>query len=77
MNPPFGGPIDVELGKASIGPEIAGDSATVLTTLALRMLAEEGRAAMLVPSGTLFVESAGERGLRERLAGTRDKQGIL
>jgi len=77
MNPPFGGPIDVELGKALIGPEIAGDSATVLTTLALRMLAEDGQAAILVPSGTLFVKSAGEQGLRERLIGTRDQQGSL
>jgi type I restriction enzyme M protein len=74
MNPPFGAPIDIELGKTLIGPEIAGDSATVLTTLALRMLAPDGRAAILVPSGTLFVNNAGELGLRGRLIGTTNDQ---
>lgn len=74
MNPPFGAPIDIELGKALIGPEIAGDSATVLTTLALHILAQDGRAAILVPSGTLFVGNTGEAGLRTRLIGTMNDQ---
>ena len=75
MNPPFGAPVDADLARATIGHETGGDSETALTALAMHVLAEEGRAAVLVPTGLLFGKNTGERGLRERLVGTPDAQG--
>jgi type I restriction enzyme M protein len=77
MNPPFGAPVDADLARATIGHETGGDSETALTALAMHVLAEEGRAAVLVPTGLLFGKNTGERGLRERLVGTGDAQGMI
>lgn len=75
MNPPFGAPIDADLARATIGHETGGNSETALAALAIHVLAEEGRAGMLVPTGLLFGKNTGERGLQERLVGSPDAQG--
>ena len=77
MNPPFGAPVDADLARATIGHETGGDSETALTALAIHVLAEEGRAGVLVPTGLLFGKNIGERGLRERLVGTPDERGMI
>ncbi|MEM2447040.1 MAG: N-6 DNA methylase, partial [Candidatus Bathyarchaeia archaeon] len=58
MNPPFG---------AKIRSDFGARSETALTYLALDHLAQDGRAALLVPSGLLFAGSQAESNLRKRL----------
>ena len=67
MNPPFGEKVDARLAEKVLGHKVGSRSETALTALALDKLATEGRAAILVPSGLLFSNSAGERELRKRL----------
>lgn len=61
MNPPFGEKIDTNLVREILGNKVGSRSETALLTLALRKLASEGRAAVLVPSGLLFSSSSAER----------------
>jgi type I restriction enzyme M protein len=67
MNPPFGEKVDPDLAARALEQKTSSRSETALTALALHKLADDGRAAILVPSGLLFSNSAGERDLRGRL----------
>ena len=67
MNPPFGEKVDPELAARALAQKTSSRSETALTALALHKLADDGRAAILAPSGLLFSNSAGERDLRGRL----------
>ena len=67
MNPPFGEKVDPELAAKALEQKTSSRSETTLTALALQKLADDGRAAILVPSGLLFRNSTGERDLRRRL----------
>jgi type I restriction enzyme M protein len=67
MNPPFGEKVDPELAVRALGQRTSSRSEAALTSLALNKLAADGRAAILVPSGLLFSNNAGERELRGRL----------
>lgn len=58
MNPPFG---------AKIKSDFGARSETALSVLVLNHLAENGRAALLTPSGLLFSGSQAEYTLRQRL----------
>jgi type I restriction enzyme M protein len=67
MNPPFGEKVDPDLAARALEQKTSSRSETALTALALHKLADDGRAAVLVPSGLLFSNSTGERELRGRL----------
>jgi type I restriction-modification system DNA methylase subunit len=62
INPPFGEKID-----ASLKQNFGSRSETALLNLALQKLSLNGRAAVLVPSGVLFSNSASEKNLRHQL----------
>jgi len=67
INPPFGEKVDPDLAARAFEQKTSSRSETALTALALHKLADDGWAAILVPSGLLFSNSAGERDLRGRL----------
>jgi type I restriction enzyme M protein len=67
MNPPFGAKIDANLAERTFGQKVGSRSETALLTLALQKLAQNGRAAVLVPSGILFSNSTAEKVLRNQL----------
>ncbi|ACK70512.1 N-6 DNA methylase [Gloeothece citriformis PCC 7424] len=67
MNPPFGEKIDTKLAVGKLGKTVGSRSETALTTLAIQQLAEDGIAAILVPSGLLFSNSKAEKELRQTL----------
>ena len=66
-NSPFGEKIDEQLAVIALNENFGGRSETALTALALQKLAQEGKAALLVPSGLLFSSSKGERKLRQQI----------
>lgn len=68
MNPPFGAKIKSDFGTRS---------ETALITLALNHLAEDGRAALLVPSGLLFSGSQAEMDLRHRLVDKAKLEAVI
>jgi len=67
MNPSFGESVDPKEIIGALGERSSTRSETVLATLAVNRLADDGRACVLVPPGLLFGASAGEAGLRARL----------
>ena len=66
-NSPFGEKIDEKLAEIALGDNFGSRSETALTALALKKLAKEGQAALLVPSGVLFSSSKGEQKLRQQI----------
>ncbi|MBE7467620.1 MAG: N-6 DNA methylase [Anaerolineales bacterium] len=71
MNPAFGNSESSVLVKQALGNEAtATASETVLTELAIKRLADNGRGMVLVPTGVLFRNSTAERTLRRRLVET-------
>lgn len=78
MNPPFGERIDeILVRKALKEKAVSSRSETVLTALALKKLAEGGRATILVPSGLLFSSSRGEKELRKRIVDEHELEAIV
>lgn len=77
MAPPFGLPVDSWLAERAIGFNIGSSSESTLTALALEKLAMGGRAAILVPSGLLFRNGAGEKWLRKQLVEAYDLEAII
>jgi methylase of polypeptide subunit release factors len=78
MNPPFGERIDESLAKMALRQKVVSSrSETALTALALKKLAEGGRAAILVPSGLLFSSSRGEKELRKRIVDEHELQAVV
>ena len=68
MNPPFGEKIKSEFGSRS---------ETALNAFALNHLAEDGRAALLAPSGLLFSGSQLEAKLRQRMVDENHLEAII
>lgn len=77
MAPPFGLIVEPRLTEDAIGLNIGSSSETALTALAIDRLAEGGRAAVLVPSGLLFRNGAGEKWLRKYLIDTCTLEAII
>lgn len=68
MNPPFGAKVESQFGSRS---------ETALINLALDHLADNGRAAILVPSGLLFSGAQAERNTRQRLVDDTTLEAVI
>jgi type I restriction-modification system DNA methylase subunit len=77
MNPPFGEKIDESLARMALGQSVGSRSETALTALALKKLAEGGKAAILVPSGLLSSNNTGDRELRRQLVVDHELEAVI
>jgi type I restriction-modification system DNA methylase subunit len=77
MAPSFGERIDNQLAERILGYRVGSRSETALTALALKKLAEGGKAAILVPSGLLSSNNTGDRELRRQLIVDRELEAVI
>lgn len=77
MNPPFGERIDDQLAERTLGQRVGSRSETALTALALKKLAEGGKAAILVPSGLLSSNNTGDRELRKQIVVEHELEAVI
>jgi type I restriction-modification system DNA methylase subunit len=79
MNPPFGGRIDVKLAETTLKQKekVGSRSETALLALAMKKLAINGRAGVLVPSGLLFSNSKAERNIKNQLVNENFLEAVI
>jgi len=76
MNPPFGESVDPALAEHTLGMSVSR-SETALTLLSLNKLADEGRIAVLLPSGVLFASGCADQYLRKHLVNEVSLEAVI